>query len=58
MPGANPNDPRVKQLEEVEKQKVEIDKKAIILVRQELLGGLGFLVLQTAGFMRLTFWEL
>ena len=58
MPGANPNDPRVKQLEEVEKQKVEIDKKAIILVRQELLGGLGFLVLQTVGFIRLTFWEL
>ena len=58
MPEANPNDPKVKELEEVEKHKVEIDKKAIILVRQELLGGLGFLVLQTVGFIRLTFWEL
>ena len=58
MPGANPNDPRLKELEEVEKQNVEIDKKAVILLRLELLGGLGFLVLQIAGFMKLTFWEL
>ena len=58
MPGGNPNDPRLKELEEMEKQKAEIDKKADILVRRELWGGLGFLVLQTAGFMRLTFWEL
>ena len=58
MPGGNPNDPRLKELEEMEKQKVEIDKKAVILVCQELLGGLGFLVLQTVGFIRLTFWEL
>ena len=58
MPGANPNDPRVKELEEVEKHKVEINKKVVILAPQELLGGLGFLVLQTAGFMRLTFSEL
>ena len=58
MPGANPNDPRLKELEVVEKQNVEIDKKAVILLRLELLGGLGFLVLQIAGFMKLTFWEL
>ncbi|XP_023911423.1 calcium uniporter protein 2, mitochondrial [Quercus suber] len=58
MPGGNPNDPRLKELEEMEKQKAEINKKADILVRRELWGGLGFLVLQTAGFMRLTFWEL
>ena len=58
MPGGNPNDPRLKELEEMEEQKAEIDKKADILVRRELWGGLGFLVLQTAGFMRLTFWEL
>ena len=58
MPGANPNDPRLKELEVVEKQNVEIDKKAVILVCQELLRGLGFLVLQIVGFMRLTFWEL
>ena len=58
MPGANPNDPRLKELEVVEKQNVEIDKKAVILLRLELLGGLGFLVLQITGFMKLTFWEL
>ena len=58
MPRANPNDPRLKELEVVEKQNVEIDKKAVILLRLELLGGLGFLVLQIAGFMKLTFWEL
>ena len=58
MPEANPNGPRVKELEEMEKQKVEIDKKVVILVRQKLLGGLSFLVLQTARFTRLTFWEL
>lgn len=54
----NLNDPRRKELEEMDKQKSEIDKKAEYLVRRELWGGLGFLVLQTAGFMRLTFWEL
>ncbi|PIA52518.1 hypothetical protein AQUCO_01000413v1 [Aquilegia coerulea] len=53
-----PNDPRRKELEKMEKQKVEIDKEADALVRKELWAGLGFLVLQTAGFMRLTFWEL
>ena len=58
MPGANPNDPRLKELEVVEKQNVKIDKKAVILLRLELLGGLGFLVLQIVGFMKLTFWEL
>ncbi|KAH7520081.1 hypothetical protein FEM48_Zijuj08G0106100 [Ziziphus jujuba var. spinosa] len=58
IPQANLNDPRRKELEEMEKQKAEIDKKAKSLVRRELWGGLGFLVVQTAGFMRLTFWEL
>jgi hypothetical protein len=42
----------------MEKQKVVIDRKADVLVRRELWCGLGFLVVQTAGFMRLTFWEL
>lgn len=52
------DDPMRKELEELEKQKGEIDRKAESLVRRELWGGLGFLVVQTAGFMRLTFWEL
>lgn len=55
---ANPNDPKIKELEEMEKQKFEIEEKAESLVRKELWCGLGFLMVQTAGFMRLTFWEL
>ncbi|KAK8551889.1 hypothetical protein V6N13_120319 [Hibiscus sabdariffa] len=55
---ALPNDPRRKELEEMEKLKAEIDKKAEAQVRGELYCGLGFLVVQTLGFMRLTFWEL
>ncbi|XP_028760459.1 calcium uniporter protein 2, mitochondrial-like [Neltuma alba] len=54
------DDPEVarKELEELEKQKAAIDTKADGLVRRELWGGLGYLVVQTALFMRLTFWEL
>ncbi|KAJ6420014.1 hypothetical protein OIU84_030021 [Salix udensis] len=58
LPAADPNDPRRKELQEMEKQKAVIDQKAGTLVRRELWCGLGFLILQTAGFMRLTFWEL
>lgn len=46
------------ELKEMELRKSEIDKKADKMVRRELWGGLGYLVLQTAAFMRLTFWEL
>lgn len=53
-----PEDPRMKELEEMEKQKEVIDRRAEALVRRELWGGLGYLVVQTAAFMRLTFWEL
>ncbi|PIA57619.1 hypothetical protein AQUCO_00600383v1 [Aquilegia coerulea] len=53
-----PNDPRYKELEKMEKEKMEIDKQAVALVRKELWAGLGFMVIQTAGLMRLTFWEL
>ncbi|KAL3514599.1 hypothetical protein ACH5RR_027316 [Cinchona calisaya] len=53
-----PNDPRRRELDQLEKQKAFIDKKAELQVRRELYCGLGFLVLQTLGFMRLTFWEL
>lgn len=42
----------------MEKQKAAIDKKADALVRRELWCGLGYMVVQTAAFMRLTFWEL
>ncbi|KAL6982799.1 hypothetical protein U1Q18_016192 [Sarracenia purpurea var. burkii] len=55
---AIPNDPRREELDQLEKQKAVIDRKAQQLVRTELYCGLGFLVLQTLGFMRLTFWEL
>ncbi|OVA04559.1 Coiled-coil domain containing protein 109 [Macleaya cordata] len=58
LPIARPNDPRKKELEEMEKEKVVIDETAVALVRRELWAGLGFLIAQTAGFMRLTFWEL
>ncbi|XP_004291905.1 PREDICTED: calcium uniporter protein 4, mitochondrial [Fragaria vesca subsp. vesca] len=53
-----PNDPRRRELEQLEKQKVIIDQKARALVRGELYGGLGFMLLQTLGAIRLTFWEL
>ena len=58
LPGPNPNDPRRKELLELEKQKAIIDQKADSLVRRELWLGLAYLVVQTAGFIRLTFWEL
>ncbi|XP_009615261.1 calcium uniporter protein 4, mitochondrial-like [Nicotiana tomentosiformis] len=55
---ASSNDPRRRELENMEKQKALIDQKAQSLVKGELYCGLGFLILQTLGFMRLTFWEL
>lgn len=55
---AAPDDPRRKELEQMEQQKAQIDKQAETLVRGELYCGLGFLIAQTLGFMRLTFWEL
>ncbi|KAM0970536.1 hypothetical protein ACFX15_017990 [Malus domestica] len=60
LPGTrtNSNDPRIRELEDMERHKFEIDRKAESLVRKELLCGLGYLVVSTAGFMRLTFWEL
>lgn len=53
-----PNDPRRKELENLEKQKALIDEKARSMVRGELYCGLGLMIVQTMGFMRLTFWEL
>ncbi|KMT08501.1 hypothetical protein BVRB_6g137880 isoform B [Beta vulgaris subsp. vulgaris] len=54
----DPNDPRREELELMEEQKMELDRKAEALVRRELWAGLGYMVVQTAAFMRLTFWEL
>ncbi|PKA51025.1 hypothetical protein AXF42_Ash007682 [Apostasia shenzhenica] len=51
-------DERIKELKEMEAKKAEIDKRAAAGVRRELWCGLGLLVAQTLGFMRLTFWEL
>ncbi|GLU04393.1 hypothetical protein SLE2022_215430 [Rubroshorea leprosula] len=53
-----PNDPRKRELDQMEQQKAIIDQKAKALVRGELWCGLGFLVVQALGAMRLTFWEL
>lgn len=54
----SPQDPRMQELQELEKQKAVIDKKATTYVKRELYCGLAYLVVQTAAFMRLTFWEL
>uniref|UniRef100_A0A1D1ZKB3 Calcium uniporter protein, mitochondrial n=2 Tax=Anthurium amnicola TaxID=1678845 RepID=A0A1D1ZKB3_9ARAE len=56
--GAPEDDPRRAELREMEQRKAEIDRRAEAGVRRELWCGLAFLVAQTAGFMRLTFWEL
>ncbi|KAI3862360.1 hypothetical protein MKX03_014378 [Papaver bracteatum] len=58
LPICNKNDPRKSEFENMVKKKELIDAKAEVLVKRELWSGLGLLVLQTAGFMRLTFWEL
>ncbi|KAL3734107.1 hypothetical protein ACJRO7_023455 [Eucalyptus globulus] len=55
---ARPNDPRRRELEQMENQKALIDERARAQVKCELYGGLGFLVAQTLVLMRLTFWEL
>ncbi|KAJ9562222.1 hypothetical protein OSB04_007382 [Centaurea solstitialis] len=52
------DDEQITELESMERWKSAIDDKAERLVRRELWGGLGYLVVQTAAFMRLTFWEL
>ncbi|CAN6881292.1 unnamed protein product [Brassica oleracea] len=54
----NPNDPRRKELKELEAINKVIDQKSHSLVRRELQAGHGYMILQTALFTRLTFWEL
>ncbi|KAK7252886.1 hypothetical protein RIF29_37142 [Crotalaria pallida] len=56
--GAKIDESLRKEFEEMERTKSAIDTRANTLVRRELWGGLGFLVVQTMAFMRLTFWEL
>ncbi|KAJ0234368.1 Calcium uniporter protein 3 [Hirschfeldia incana] len=46
------------EFEQLEIVKSDIDKRAEDMVRRELMAGLGFVVAQTIGFFRLTFWEL
>lgn len=58
QPGSKVQDSMRKEFEEMERKKSAIDNKADAMVRLELWGGLGFLVVQTVAFMRLTFWEL
>ncbi|RWW04297.1 hypothetical protein BHE74_00013563 [Ensete ventricosum] len=55
---AQRSEARAKELKEMEARKVSIDAEAAALVKREMWWGLGVLALQTAGFMRLTFWEL
>lgn len=52
------DDRRREELQEMEKQKAEIDLEARKLVHRELRCGFGFLSLQTAALMRFTFWDL
>ena len=54
---ANPKYPRRRELEYVEMQKALIKNKTQALVCGELYYGLGFIFVQTLGFMRLTFWN-
>lgn len=46
------------ELEDLERKISTIDSIAINSVRRELWCGLGFMVIQTIGLMRLTFWDL
>lgn len=46
------------QEDDMKKRECLIEKKATDAVRKELWLGLGFITVQTVGFMRLTFWEL
>jgi hypothetical protein len=51
-------DPYREELERMEKEKAEIDRKSRSYALTELRWGLGLFGLQTVGLMRLTFWEL
>ena len=55
VPGAKAHESVRREFEVMEKKKSAIDKKADTMVRRELWGGLGFMMVQTMAFMRLTF---
>ncbi|KAK9136400.1 hypothetical protein Syun_015730 [Stephania yunnanensis] len=57
MPQQN-DDSRKAELAKMENEKETIDVKADSMARREMWCGLGLLVVQTMGFMRLTFWDL
>nr|GMC67417.1 calcium uniporter protein 2, mitochondrial-like [Ipomoea batatas] len=57
-PKAQPEESRMQELEDMETQMAAIEKRAETMARRELRAGLGYLVVQTAVLMRLTFWEL
>ncbi|RZB78638.1 calcium uniporter protein 2, mitochondrial-like [Glycine soja] len=58
VPGAKVPESIRREFEEMEKKRLTIDDRADTMVRRELWGGLGFMMVQTMAFMRLTFWEL
>lgn len=49
---------QIELLKKMEDEKAQIDERAEGQVRRELWAGLVFMMAQTVGFMRLTFWEL
>lgn len=49
---------QIELLKKMEEEKAQIDGRAEAQVRKELWAGLVFMMAQTVGFMRLTFWEL
>ncbi|KAJ0981817.1 hypothetical protein J5N97_010072 [Dioscorea zingiberensis] len=58
LPAVKDVDESEEELKEMEEKKAEMEEKAEGQVRRELWAGLGLVMIQTAAFMRLTFWEL
>eukprot|EP00249_Psilotum_nudum_P013254 c24241_g1_i1 orf=320-1132(+) len=58
LPLPSENDLHFQQLQRLRRKREEIDKAAQRKVRSVLWSGLGVLTIQTALFIRLTFWEL
>ncbi|KAG6508722.1 calcium uniporter protein 2, mitochondrial-like [Zingiber officinale] len=58
IPSPAQDESETEELRAMEAKKAWIEKAAAAAVRREMWAGLGFIALQTAAFMRLTFWEL
>ncbi|XP_074564174.1 calcium uniporter protein 2, mitochondrial-like [Curcuma longa] len=58
IPSPAQDESQTEELRAMEAKKAWIEKAAAASVRREMWTGLGFIALQTAGFLRLTFWEL